>query len=74
MIARVITVADCFDAGTTIRPYQEAPAPVEYVLGMIRSAAGVKYDETAVQALVHGVRTGRIVTRLEDRAPVKPDS
>jgi HD-GYP domain-containing protein (c-di-GMP phosphodiesterase class II) len=68
MIARVITVADCFDAMTTIRPYQE-PAPIDYVLGMIRSAAGIKYDQQVVEALVRAVRTGRIVTRLKDRAP-----
>ncbi len=66
MIARVITVADCFDAMTTIRAYQD-PAPIEYVLGMIRSAAGVKFDDRAVEALVRGVRTGCIMTRSEDR-------
>jgi len=66
MIARIITVADCFDAMTTIRPYQEA-APIEYVLAKIRSAAGVKYDERVVEALVQAVRTGRILTRAEDR-------
>jgi HD-GYP domain-containing protein (c-di-GMP phosphodiesterase class II) len=70
MMARIITVADCFDAGTTIRHYQD-PAPVEYVVAMIRSAAGIKYDERVVEALVRGVRTGRIITRLEDR--LKPE-
>ena len=73
MIARIITVADCFDAMTTIRPYQD-PAPIEYVLAMIRSAAGIKYDEHVVEALVRGVRTGRIITRAEDRIQVKPGS
>ena len=70
MMVRVITVADCFDAGTTIRHYQD-PAPVEYVVAMIRSAAGIKYDERVVDALVRGVRTGRIITRVEDR--LKPE-
>jgi HD-GYP domain-containing protein (c-di-GMP phosphodiesterase class II) len=65
MVARVIAVADCFDAMTTARPYQD-PAPVGYVLEMIRSAAGVKYDEQVVDALVRSVRTGRIVARSED--------
>jgi HD-GYP domain-containing protein (c-di-GMP phosphodiesterase class II) len=72
-ITRIITVADCFDAMTTIRPYQD-PAPIDYVLGTIRSAAGVKYDDRVVEALVRGVRTGRIVTRIEDRAQVKESS
>jgi HD-GYP domain-containing protein (c-di-GMP phosphodiesterase class II) len=66
MIARVIAVADCFDAMTTARPYQD-PAPVGYVLGMIRSAAGIKYDARVVEALVEVVRTGLIMTRSEDR-------
>jgi HD-GYP domain-containing protein (c-di-GMP phosphodiesterase class II) len=66
MIARIITVADCFDAMTTIRPYQD-PAPIEHVLEKIRSAAGVKYDHRIVEALIQGVRTGRIMTRVEDR-------
>jgi HD-GYP domain-containing protein (c-di-GMP phosphodiesterase class II) len=66
MIARVIAVADCFDAMTTTRPYQD-PAPVGYVLGMIRSAAGIKYDAQVVEALVQSVKTGRILTRLEDK-------
>lgn len=70
MIARIITVADCFDAMITIRPYQD-PAPIEYVLGRIRSAVGIKYDEHVVEALVRGVRSGRIATRLEDRVQVK---
>jgi HD-GYP domain-containing protein (c-di-GMP phosphodiesterase class II) len=66
IIARIITVADCFDAMITIRPYQDS-APIEHVLGMIRSDAGVKYDEHVVEALIRAVRTGRIVTRQEDR-------
>jgi len=72
-IARIIMVADCFDAMTTIRPYQP-PAPIEYVLATIRSAAGVKYDAQVVEALVHGVRIGRIIARAEDRILVKPCS
>ena len=66
MIARVIAVADCFDAMTTTRPYQD-PAPVGYVLGMIRSAAGIKYDARVVEALAEAVRTDLIMTRSEDR-------
>jgi HD-GYP domain-containing protein (c-di-GMP phosphodiesterase class II) len=66
-MVRVIAVADCFDAMTTTRIYQD-PAPVELVIGMIRSSAGIKYDERAVDALVQGIRAGRIVARSEDSA------
>jgi HD-GYP domain-containing protein (c-di-GMP phosphodiesterase class II) len=62
LIARIIMVADCFDAMTTARPYQD-PAPVDYVLGVIRSFAGTKYDERVVDALVEAVKMGRIVSR-----------
>jgi putative nucleotidyltransferase with HDIG domain len=67
MIARVIAVADCFDAMTTVRPYQDS-APVGYALGMLRSAAGTKYDARIVAALEEAVRTNRIMTRSEDRS------
>lgn len=59
MIARVIMVADCFDAMTTKRPYQD-PAPIEQVLDTIRSLSGSRYDKQVVNALVRGVETGRI--------------
>jgi HD-GYP domain-containing protein (c-di-GMP phosphodiesterase class II) len=60
MIARIIMVADCFDAMTAARPYHE-PAPVDHALTVIRSFAGAKYDERVVAALIQAVETGRIV-------------
>ncbi len=66
MIARIITVADCFDAMTTARPYQD-PASTEHALEKICAGVGIKFDNRVVEALVRGVRTGRIMTRAEDR-------
>lgn len=66
LLARIITVADCFDAMTTTRPYQD-PTPVDRALSVIRSGAGRKYDKKVVAALVEAVRSGRIMTRIEDR-------
>jgi HD-GYP domain-containing protein (c-di-GMP phosphodiesterase class II) len=66
MIARIITVADCFDAMITARPYQD-PTPMEHALGILRSSAGLKFDNRVVDALIQGVRTGRIKARSEDR-------
>jgi|WetSurMetagenome_2_1015567.scaffolds.fasta_scaffold118528_2 HD-GYP domain-containing protein (c-di-GMP phosphodiesterase class II) len=71
-LVRFIAVADCFDAMTTTRIYQD-PAPVEQVIEMIRSAAGIKYDAQAVEALVQGVQAGRIVARSEDSTQSKPE-
>ena len=63
MIARVIMVADCFDAMTTKRPHQD-PAPIDQVLAEIRSLSGKTYDEKVVEALVRGVKTGQIIPHL----------
>ena len=60
MIARVIMVADCFDAMTTKRPHIDA-RPVDTVLAEIRSLAGKTYDARIVEALVRGVKTGQII-------------
>jgi putative nucleotidyltransferase with HDIG domain len=67
LIARIIMVADCFDAMTTARPYQE-PAPIDYVLQVICSSAGTKYDQRVVEALVDGIKKGRIVPSGETAA------
>ncbi len=72
-VVRVIAVADCFDAMTTTRIYQD-PAPVDQVLGMIRASAGIKYDARVVEALAQGVQSGRIVARSEDSSQNKPES
>jgi putative nucleotidyltransferase with HDIG domain len=65
MIARIIMVADCFDAMTTTRPYQD-PAPADHALEVIRASAGIKYDARVVDALIRGVRMGRMASREED--------
>ncbi|NLT65254.1 MAG: HD-GYP domain-containing protein [Acidobacteria bacterium] len=65
-IARIITVADCFDAMTTTRPYRNS-TPVELALRIIRSKAGIKFDGSVVEALHEAVGSGRIAMRLEDR-------
>jgi len=69
-IVRIVTVADCFDAMTTIRPYQEA-TPVDWVLDNMREEAGIKFDAGAVEALIKAVKSGRIETRLKDKIQVK---
>jgi putative nucleotidyltransferase with HDIG domain len=69
MIARIVTVADCYDAIITARPYQD-PASTEQALGILRSGAGSKYDVRVVNALVQGVRTGRIQARSEDKVKI----
>jgi HD-GYP domain-containing protein (c-di-GMP phosphodiesterase class II) len=59
MMARIIAVADTFDAITTNRPYQSA-MDVDYALDRIRSLAVTKFDASVVAALDSAVQSGRI--------------
>jgi HD-GYP domain-containing protein (c-di-GMP phosphodiesterase class II) len=59
LIARIISVADTFDAMTTNRPYQKA-IELEYTLNKIRGNAGIKYDPEVVQALMKAIENGDI--------------
>lgn len=62
MMARIIAVADSFDAMTTARPYQRAMDP-EYVLEVMQRLGGVRYDGSAVAALTELVESGLIVVK-----------
>jgi HD-GYP domain-containing protein (c-di-GMP phosphodiesterase class II) len=50
MLARIISVADTFDAMTTTRPYQKA-MKLDFVVGRIKSFAGIRFDPAVIQAL-----------------------
>jgi len=51
LLARVIAVADTFDALTTNRPYQKAYDPIE-ALGIIKNLSGQRLDPKAIAALL----------------------
>ncbi len=59
MMARIIAVADTFDAITTNRPYQSA-MDLEFALDRIRSLAISKFDPAVVAALESAVAAGRL--------------
>jgi putative nucleotidyltransferase with HDIG domain len=59
LIARIISVADTFDAMTTNRPYQKA-LNLEFTLQKITGNAGIKYDPRVVQALIKAIENGEI--------------
>lgn len=50
MLARIISVADTFDAMTTTRPYQKAMRS-DYVVSRIKTFAGTRYDARVIDAL-----------------------
>ena len=59
VMARVIMVADTFDAMTTNRPYQAAMDP-EYVIRIINSLAATKFDPMVVAAMTKVFESGKL--------------
>ncbi|HEX8706973.1 MAG TPA: HD domain-containing phosphohydrolase [Pyrinomonadaceae bacterium] len=77
--ARIVSVADTFDAMTTDRPYQKA-MKFEDAVERIKSFVGTRYCERVVASLVAACESGQIrpgVVRLKRRpadATAKPPS
>jgi HD-GYP domain-containing protein (c-di-GMP phosphodiesterase class II) len=72
LLARVIAVADTFDALTTNRPYQQAHTP-EQALQIIRNLAGKRLDPQAVDALMAVYGRGEIkIQRFTIKRPIMP--
>ncbi len=77
MVARIIGVADTFDAMTTNRPYQKAMS-LEYVTEKMKAMAGTRFDPQVVHAFATAVDKGDItppdhspdVTTIEARQEV----
>jgi HD-GYP domain-containing protein (c-di-GMP phosphodiesterase class II) len=73
LLARVIAVADTFDALTTSRPYQQAHDPVE-ALRIIQNLSGQRLDPKAIAALLAVFQRGeiRIQKNLTQPLPAEP--
>ena len=56
-LARVLHVADAFEAMTASRPYRVKPLTKEQALGELRKFAGIQFDPEIVDAFV---KTGRV--------------
>jgi HD-GYP domain-containing protein (c-di-GMP phosphodiesterase class II) len=59
LMARIVSVADTFDAMTTDRPYQKAMS-LEVAVERIKSFVGTRYDERVVASLVAAYESGQI--------------
>jgi HD-GYP domain-containing protein (c-di-GMP phosphodiesterase class II) len=59
MQARIVSVADTFDAMTTDRPYQKA-MKFEDALELIKSFVGTRYDHRVVASLIAACESGQI--------------
>jgi HD-GYP domain-containing protein (c-di-GMP phosphodiesterase class II) len=73
LLARVIAVADTFDALTTNRPYQRAYDPQE-ALKIIQGLVGKRLDPKAAAALIAVYERGEIRVRRMMRAQATPPS
>jgi HD-GYP domain-containing protein (c-di-GMP phosphodiesterase class II) len=71
LVARIITVADTFDAMTTNRPYQAAMDP-EYVVRIINSLANTKFDPKVVAALTAVFERGDL--KIRRAATIQPEA
>lgn len=58
-IARIVAIADSFDAMTTERPYRKELSPGE-ACREIESGSGTQYDPLIVEAFLHAWETGDI--------------
>lgn len=64
--ARLITVADTFDAMTTDRPYQKA-FTLEFAVNRIRQMSGIKYDPKIVEAFATACQESRLALAKPSR-------
>ena len=62
LMARIVSVADAFDAMTTDRPYRARIAD-EVALEEITGCAGTQFDPQVVEAFLRAYRNGAIVNR-----------
>ena len=60
LAAKIVNVADAFDAMTTDRPYR-AGLTVDEAVAQMQSKAGTQFAAEIVEVLVEGLRSGRIV-------------
>lgn len=54
LLARIIAVADAFDALTTDRPYRRA-LPVEQAIEILRQCSGTQFDPAIVEAFIEQI-------------------
>lgn len=64
MMARIISVADTFDAMTTNRPYQRAMEP-DFAVQRIHTFSGTRYDPVVVKALEDSLKAGRLTEVIQ---------
>ena len=59
LLAKIVAVADTYDAMTTDRPYRKAK-PKEVALGELKECSGTQFDKNVVEAFVRAYQNGEI--------------
>ncbi len=59
LMARILTIADCFDAMTARRPYKQ-PLPIDYAVGELKKNSGTQFDPDLVSRFVSLIDEGKI--------------
>ncbi len=70
LIAKIVSVADTFDAMTTNRPYQKA-MEITYVFTRMRSFIGKKFERHLVEALITAYEEGLIRPNMKVESVLK---
>jgi putative nucleotidyltransferase with HDIG domain len=68
--ARIVSVADTFDAMTTTRPYQRA-MDLRFVFQRLRDLAGNRFDPVVVDALIQSYEKGELVPIAREEPPAE---
>lgn len=64
--ARILCIADCFDAMISLRPYK-APYSIEYAKNELLKLSGKQFDPRLVTAFLGLLESGKIIPRLKDK-------
>ncbi len=70
LIARIVAVADCFDAITTNRPYQQAGS-LHHAVETITKLTGKKFDAKVVTAFLRACEAGDVRVGAARPAPLE---
>jgi HD-GYP domain-containing protein (c-di-GMP phosphodiesterase class II) len=68
--AKIVSVADTFDAMTTNRPYQKA-MEITYVFARMRSFIGKKFEKKIVEALITAYEEGLVRPNMKVKSVIK---
>ena len=71
-LARVLHVADAYEAMTAARPYRPRPLRPAQALGELRKYSGIQFDPRIVQAFLR-TKTGMEALADEGETPVQAD-